>query len=207
MLYFLGNVQWLDAFDGQFEEALERLAEVIRQTADYPAEETKLYRSTPPRADVALASTRGRRFSAGLRPFPVAPPAPERPKLKRESSPVVALCVVIALARMASSAPSAQARARDIQDGRTSPGFDGREQTAESEARAAAERFLNYRDSGDYQLPGESLRPKTKRGRRSRAGRKGPGVDQEVRATDESHLDSCTPGRRAGFTPVWFRRL
>src|SRR5207302_1818630 len=28
--------------------------------------------------------------------------------------------------------------------------FDGRKQTAESEARAAAERFLNYRESGDY---------------------------------------------------------
>jgi predicted nucleic acid-binding Zn-ribbon protein len=29
--------------------------------------------------------------------------------------------------------------------------FDGRGQAAESAARAAAERFLNYRDSGDYQ--------------------------------------------------------
>jgi len=28
--------------------------------------------------------------------------------------------------------------------------FDGRKQAAESEARAAAERFLNYRDSADY---------------------------------------------------------
>ncbi len=40
LLYFLGNIQWLDAFGGQFDSALTRLVEVIKLGAGYPAEKT-----------------------------------------------------------------------------------------------------------------------------------------------------------------------
>lgn len=42
LLYFLGNIQWLDAFGGQFDSALTRLVEVIKQGAGYPAERTSV---------------------------------------------------------------------------------------------------------------------------------------------------------------------
>jgi TIR domain len=33
LTYFLGNLQWLDAFDGQFEGAVARIAEIVREDA------------------------------------------------------------------------------------------------------------------------------------------------------------------------------
>src|SRR5690348_1600609 len=59
LLYFLSNVQWLDAFDGRFETSLARLAEVVRKNAAYPAQVTKL---RPPR-DISTAAP------------PIGPPA------------------------------------------------------------------------------------------------------------------------------------
>ncbi len=52
LLYFLGNVQWLDAFGDQFDSAIGRLAEVIRQRrATLPKEPVfaLLNGKTPPR--------------------------------------------------------------------------------------------------------------------------------------------------------------
>ncbi|MBV9406504.1 MAG: toll/interleukin-1 receptor domain-containing protein, partial [Acidobacteriaceae bacterium] len=36
--YFLGNVQWLDAFESNFDPAMRRLLEVVRQRAESPAQ-------------------------------------------------------------------------------------------------------------------------------------------------------------------------
>ncbi len=40
LLYFLGNVQWLDAFPNRFEQAFARLVDVIRQNDGFPAART-----------------------------------------------------------------------------------------------------------------------------------------------------------------------
>src|SRR6478736_3852293 len=85
LLYFLGDVQWLDAFDGRFEAALGRLAEVIRQSAEYPAEATRVQRSSRPDAPV----------------FTAARPAPGPPEERKNTilwiAAAVALCVAVAL--------------------------------------------------------------------------------------------------------------
>jgi hypothetical protein len=46
MLFFLGNVQWVDAFNDRFEPALGRLIDAITSTDRYPSVTTKL-RGTP----------------------------------------------------------------------------------------------------------------------------------------------------------------
>jgi hypothetical protein len=45
LLYFLGNVQWLDAFPERFERAVIRLADVIHQQQAYPASPTNTHRA------------------------------------------------------------------------------------------------------------------------------------------------------------------
>jgi hypothetical protein len=140
LLYFLGNVQWVDAFDGQFEAALARLTEELRRTANYPAEKTKVYRTASP---VVAAGD----FPA-VRPMPGSPEP--RPSMALKIIAGLILCVLIALAGwLLARRPHQPVHEKSHMDARPTA-FDGRKQTAEAEARAAAERFLNYRDSGDY---------------------------------------------------------
>ena len=150
LLYFLGNVQWVDAFDGQFEEALGRLTEVVRRTANYPAEKTKVYRTAA--AGVGGESASEPDFTAA-RPTPGLPGSPN--KLLRSNAAlkivaVLALGVLIALTgwwlARRSHRPVHEPSRMDARPA----AFDGRKQTAESEVRAAVERFLNYRESADY---------------------------------------------------------
>ena len=134
LLYFLSNVQWLDAFDGRFETSLAHLAEVIRNNAAYPAQVTKL--RPPP--DAAIIPAPAGRKTATLRIVAIA-----------------AICLAIALSWLWMRRPHEPVHQRprfqppriDTRPSRS----DGRAQAAESAARAAAERFLNYRDSGDFQ--------------------------------------------------------
>ncbi len=51
LLYFLGNIQWLDAFGGQFDSAVARLTEIVRQSAMDPAEKIGVH--APAATDVA----------------------------------------------------------------------------------------------------------------------------------------------------------
>ncbi len=148
LLYFLGNVQWVDAIGDQFDGAVEQLAQVVCRTETYPAEKTKVYRT-------AAAGVGGGSAVAGsapdwpaARPMPGSPGARLSPTLKIAAG--LALCVAIAaggwfLARR----PHRPAHGPSRMDSRPTS-FDGRKQTAESEARAIVERFLNYRDSADY---------------------------------------------------------
>src|SRR5690348_4145423 len=150
LLYFLSNVQWLDAFDGRFESSLTRLAEVVRKNAAYPAQVTKL-RVPPPNLSTAAPSTgpfAGRK-TAALRMVAIA-----------------AICLAIALTWlwMRRSREPAHQRPR-FQPDRVSTrpsGSDGHAQAAESAARAAAERFLSYRDSGDFQAAWSELTAQTR---------------------------------------------
>ncbi|MGA8026052.1 MAG: TIR domain-containing protein [Bryobacteraceae bacterium] len=50
LLYFLGNVQWLDAFGDRFDSAVARVAEVVRQSDSYPAEKTAVHAAAPVQA-------------------------------------------------------------------------------------------------------------------------------------------------------------
>jgi hypothetical protein len=84
LLYFLGNLQWLDGFGGQFDAAAARLATVIRNSANYPAPESTM-RVTPHAESV-----------------PATPPAPALPPVtptKRNWWPMAA--GVLALIAMA----------------------------------------------------------------------------------------------------------
>ncbi len=47
LIYFLGNVQWVDAFDNQFESAIQRLNEAITSNEKFPAPGTKAHRPPP----------------------------------------------------------------------------------------------------------------------------------------------------------------
>jgi tetratricopeptide (TPR) repeat protein len=46
LIYFLGNVQWVDAFNNQFESAVQRLKEAITSNAKFPAPGTKAHART-----------------------------------------------------------------------------------------------------------------------------------------------------------------
>jgi len=138
LLYFLSNVQWLDAFDGRFEISVARLAEVVRKNAAYPAPVTKL--RPPP--DVSAISA----------PVGSAPAGRKTATLRIVA--VAAICLAVALTWLwmrrhepAHQTPKFQPSRINTRPSRS----DGRAQAAESAARAAAERFLNYRDSGDFQ--------------------------------------------------------
>jgi hypothetical protein len=149
LLYFLGNVQWLDAFGGQFEAALGRLAEVIRQNAEYPAEATRLQRSGAP-----VSKPGDSRPDPPV--FMAARPAPGLPAERKNTilwiAAAVALCVAVALGGWLLARRPHRPVHETSRTGARPAAFDGRrQQPAESEAKAAAERFLNYRDSGDYQ--------------------------------------------------------
>jgi len=144
LLYFLSNVQWLDAFDGRFETSLARLAEVVRKNAAYPAQVTKL---RPPR-DISTVAP------------PIGAPAGRKTAALRILA-IAAICLAIALTWLWMRRPhepvhqSPRFQPRRI-DTRPS-GSDGLAKAAESAARATAERFLNYRDSGDFQAAWREL--------------------------------------------------
>ncbi len=53
LLYFLGNVQWVDAFNDQFDLAVARLARTIRESNKYPAPATVIQTSSSVRESVA----------------------------------------------------------------------------------------------------------------------------------------------------------
>lgn len=153
LLYFLGNVQWLDAFNGQFERALERLAEVIRQNEAYPAEATKLHKTIPAPVGTGIAADSQAKDSTPEAPlFPGPPPAPGNDqKAKLRIIAIAAICVVIVLGGwLLAHRPRRPAHVPPPMDARPTR-FDGRGQAAESAARAATERFLSYRDSSDNQ--------------------------------------------------------
>jgi TIR domain len=177
LLYFLGNVQWVDAFDGQLETAIARLTEEIRRTANYPAEKTKLSRSA-------------------ARPMP-GPPAPRPRAMLKIVAGVVGLCVLCVLIALAgwflARRPHRPVHDTSRTDARPA-GFDGRKQMAESEARAAAERFINYRDSGDYPAAwreftaeNQARAPEPRWTQRTREWTKNHGQ------TTHHTIESCTP--------------
>jgi hypothetical protein len=131
LLYFLGNVQWLEGFGGQFDAAAARLVDLIRNSASYPAPEThfpKSFPKSPPMAGIPAA-------------VPAAAAKPARPYLLPA---VGGLLVLLALAAWFGLRGS-----RDSGDSKTeTPKVQ--EVDAMQEAKAVADRFLEERDSGNY---------------------------------------------------------
>jgi hypothetical protein len=208
LLYFLGNVQWLDAFNGQFEAALGRLIEVIRQNAAYPAEATKLHRtiaagapggtSSDPAAKPGDSAPGAPSFS-GPRPVPGPPQARQNTTTIRMLA-IAAICVALAfggwlLARRPHP-PAHEPSRMDTHPAR----FDGRSQSDESAARAAAERFINYRDSGDYPAAWREFTEQNQA--RAQEPRWTQRVEQYTKKYGQptSHtIESCTPNTAGGM--------
>jgi hypothetical protein len=122
LLYFLGNVQWVDAFGGQFDSAAARLAAVIRAGAVNPAPKT----TTAPAATMPL-------------PILVPPSAAKPSYLFPIAGGAVALiAVVLWFALHKSTPPEPQPNPGDTKAGEV------------QEVKNFADQYLKYRDSGDY---------------------------------------------------------
>jgi hypothetical protein len=142
LLYFLGNLQWLDAFGGQFDSAAARLAEVIRNSPNYPAAESSI-RVPPGKERIPVAPVTAD-LSAPTLPTPTVPvtvpsaTAPTKRHLWLIGAGLIALLALAAWFGLRRSGENADA-------GKTVPEADPVQQ-----AKSVAERFLSERDSGNY---------------------------------------------------------
>jgi hypothetical protein len=205
LLYFLGTVQWVDAFDGQFESALARLVEVLRRAADYPAQKTNVYRTTAAAVGASGLPSSASADSAQANPdFPAARPTPGSPRARPSTTTKiiagVALCVAIAVAGwLLARPPRRSAHELSRVDARPA-GFDGRKRAAESEARAAAERFLNYRDYGDYPAAWREFTAENQaRAPEQRWTQRNQGWTKKYGQPLRHTIKSCAPGASAGI--------
>ena len=132
LLYFLGNVQWLEGFGGQFDSAAARLAGLIRKSDWYPAPETHFPKSPRPASIPAATPI----------PAPVVAAKPAKPYLLPA---VGGLLVLVALAAWFGLRKSNDSDG----DGKSmTPAV--REVDTLQEAKTVADRFLEERDSGNY---------------------------------------------------------
>lgn len=116
LLYFLGNLQWVDGFGGQFDAAATRLAAVIRNSPNYPAPESTI--RVPPRAENIPVTA--------LAPAPVTPTKRNLWPIAAGSLFLLALVGWLVLRRSPPVVDTLQ------------------------EAKTVGDRFLNERDSGNY---------------------------------------------------------
>ncbi len=141
LLYFLGNVQWLDGFGEKFESAVASLAEVIRSGSSFPAPKTTIRHAPSPTNPPSTPPT----TPPPTTPLPVVAAAPIASK-KTYLLPIVAgVVVLIGLGLwigLRGASPSAS-------DGTPAP--LGQEVDTTQEAKAEADRFLKERDSGKYE--------------------------------------------------------
>jgi hypothetical protein len=139
LVYFLGNLQWLDAFGNNFDTAVGRLAEVVTKSGDSPAPAAVPVKPPTPASRPRVAEPASTRERSGLPPYTYAIAA--------------ALILVIGLAvwwftRAPHPAPA--------------PGPD-----PAKEASAFGISYLQTRDSGDldhaYAMLGPDLRARWNR--------------------------------------------
>gem|GEM_PF-2626546 len=160
LLYFLGNVQWLDAFGGQFEASLARLATVIRQSQQYPAATTRIQSSQPVATGSAAAAAPNPSAVEAFR-VPAANPSPAPAEARKNSVSLIAVAIAVLGVAIALGAwlftrhPQRPQRhvARVAVEGRAG------NESADSEAKAVAERFLKYRDAGDFDAAWKEFTP------------------------------------------------
>jgi hypothetical protein len=125
LLYFLGNIQWLDGFGGQFDSAATRLAEVIRASANFPAPKTEI-RHAPKIASTPTTTS-----------IPSAPvPLPTKTRSPYFLPIIAGIVAVIGITTWLGL--------------RTPAGDSGGMDKMQKAAKMAADRFLRERDTGDY---------------------------------------------------------
>lgn len=143
LMYFLGNIQWLDAFGGQFDSAVAQLVKLISTTPE-PVKQTKTMRekSSGPELYVPTGETFGatpsRPTAASQTVAPVSYDAvPHTSFEKRKAStPWLAIGLIAALALILVLLGLLWRSHRAAEDAK--------------DARAVAKRFLTERDSGDF---------------------------------------------------------
>lgn len=149
--YFLGNIQWLDAFDGEFDGAMRRLANVVRENArSEPLAAAAVAGSAPSVSPVPPASERY------VSPQPPSPPAApvssSTPSASRRWAAVIALLAlfVIGAAIRWATRPSPA----PVHDTNAGANADG--------AAAFGIHYMQERDSGEpklaYSLTGPAFR-------------------------------------------------
>jgi TIR domain len=134
LLYFLGNLQWLDGFGGKFDSSAVRLADVIRGN------------TTAPVAPKPQASR--------IESVPVAPAA----EVKRGNPYLVpgAAVLVVVIAVAAWLIWRGDGSAKQADDGKTSAVTEA---SNLQQAKATADRLLSERDSGNYEGAWEEYTP------------------------------------------------
>jgi hypothetical protein len=138
LLYFLGNIQWLEGFGGQFDSAAAQLANVIRSSANYPAPETHFPKASRT-ANIPVSA-----------PPPPPPPAKLDPPPAKPAKPYLlpiagGLVVLAAIGAWFALRPSS-----DHSNGGNSGTPDKVQVDPMQQAKAVADRFLKERDGGNY---------------------------------------------------------
>ncbi len=138
LLYFLGNIQWLDAFDDQFDSAIARLRDVVRQSASYPAEKSGMHAAVRPETAPPVRTDEP---APQANPVP-RPVIPARPETKENNSArwiAIAAGAIVVL------------------------GLGGwlltRHPHPKPEPRTVAEKFIRERDSGNFDAAWSATAP------------------------------------------------
>ncbi len=88
--YFLQNIQWIDAFDNRYADAVETLARTIRASKSFPAEKTVVL--NPAEIAAGVAATAG----AAAAPAPAPPRRPAPPPASAATPPAKKTPVLVA---------------------------------------------------------------------------------------------------------------
>ncbi|HEY3938885.1 MAG TPA: toll/interleukin-1 receptor domain-containing protein [Bryobacteraceae bacterium] len=187
LLYFLGNVQWLDAFAGQFDAAVARLADVIRQNTSYPAEKTTV-RKAPSLANPPVVPP-------PTQPTNAAPSATAGPTPMLLSTTTVAIAVA-AVVFLAVLGWLLLRHPRDHSRHGGSP---------ETEVVAAAQRFIQSRDSGDLAAAWQQFTPESQA--RISEQRWSANVREAIKKNGEirtHNLKGCTPNADSTVYTCYF---
>lgn len=144
LLYFLGNVQWLDGFGGRFDAAAAQLANLIRNRANRPAAETPF----PSAARAASVSQTGSAAASATTYAPSKAGALPAQTAKRSLIPLAAGLVLLAAMAAWLALRSA---ANHSADGNSNGTGKANAIDAMQQAKAVSDRFLKARNSGNYE--------------------------------------------------------
>ncbi len=168
LMYFLGNVQWLDGFGSQFDSAL---AQLVRLASAVPptAKQTSTASDAPSAGDFRAETARGFAATASA-------PAKEAPTVVDEGSKKVDASATpwLKIGMIAALGVAVIAVGWLLHRPNVSPGDV-------NEARSVAKRFLSERDSGDFDAAWNEYSPVF------RGSEKKAGWEKNIRTTFGPH--------------------